>query len=191
MASAFTHAFFAAAMGKVYAVGPQPARFWPLSMFCAVLPDADVLGFAFGVHYDSMFGHRGLTHSLAFALLLSCAVVALFFRDAPNKRALAAYFFLVTASHGALDALTNGGLGVAFFAPFSGERYFFPFRPVEVSPIGLGSFFSEWGVAVIKSELLWVWLPSALAVVIVLSLRRLRGRGERAARGEGAGKSWT
>jgi inner membrane protein len=181
MASAFTHAFFAAAMGKVYAAGPRPARFWILSMLCAVLPDADVLGLAFGVPYDSMFGHRGLTHSLAFALLLGCAVVALFFRGAPNKKALAAYFFLVTASHGALDALTNGGLGVAFFAPFSAARYFFPFRPVEVSPIGLGSFFSEWGAAVIRSELLWVWLPTAVALALVLSLRRLCGRGERAA----------
>jgi inner membrane protein len=175
MASAFTHAFFAAATGRVYAARSQPARFWLLSMLCAVLPDADVIGFAFGVHYDSMFGHRGLTHSLAFALLLACAVVALFFRDAPNRKALAAYFFLVTASHGALDALTNGGLGVAFFAPFSDARYFFPFRPVEVSPIGLSSFFSEWGLAVIESELLWVWLPASLVVAFVLIFPRLRG----------------
>src|SRR5438270_448708 len=132
MASAFTHAFFAAAMGKVYTASRRPARFWLLSMLCAVLPDADALGLAFGVPFDSMFGHRGLTHSLAFALALAFAVVALFFRDASDRRALVLFFFLVTASHGALDALTNGGPGVAFFAPFS-----------------------AWGLAVIKSELLW------------------------------------
>jgi inner membrane protein len=171
MASAFTHAFFAAAMGKVYAARPRPARFWLLSTLCAVLPDADVVGFAFGVPYGSMFGHRGITHSLAFALLLACAVVALFFRDAPSGKALVVYFFLVTASHGLLDAMTNGGLGVAFFAPFSAARYFFPFRPVVVSPIGLASFFSDWGVAVIESELLWVWLPASLVVALVLILR--------------------
>jgi inner membrane protein len=174
MASAFTHAFFAAAMGRVYAATSRPARFWLLSMFCAVLPDADVIGFVFGVPYGSMFGHRGITHSLAFALALGVAVVILFFRGAANRAALACYFFLVTASHGALDALTNGGLGVAFFAPFSGARYFFPFRPVEVSPIGLSSFFSEWGLAVIRSELLWVWLPAASFVGLVLIFRRLR-----------------
>jgi inner membrane protein len=145
-------------------------------MLCAVLPDADVLTFAFGVPYGSMFGHRGLTHSLAFALLLAFAVVALFFRDEPNRKALVLFFFLATASHGALDALTNGGLGVAFFAPFSGARYFFPFRPVVVSPIGVGSFFSEWGLAVIESELLWVWLPAGAVVSLVLIFRRLRGR---------------
>jgi inner membrane protein len=171
MASAFTHAFFAAAVGKVYASGPQPARFWLLSMLCAVLPDADVAGFAFGVPYGSMFGHRGLTHSLAFALLLACLTVALFFRGAANRKTLVLYFFLVTASHGALDAMTNGGLGVAFFAPFSAARYFFPFRPVVVSPIGLSAFFSDWGLAVVESELLWVWLPASLAVGLVLILR--------------------
>src|SRR5213082_2761367 len=171
MASAFTHAFFAAAMGKVYTARRRPARFWLLSMLCAVLPDADALGLAFGVPFDSMFGHRGLTHSLAFALALAFAVVALFFRDAPDRRALVLFFFLVTASHGALDALTNGGPGVAFFAPFSGARYFFPFRPIVVSPIGIGSFFSDRGLAVIKSELLWVWLPASFVVALVLILR--------------------
>jgi inner membrane protein len=171
MASAFTHAFFAAAMGKVYAVRPLPARFWVLSMLCSVLPDADVLSFAFGVPYGSMFGHRGITHSLAFALALALAVVLLFFRGEPNRRALVLFFFLATASHGALDAMTDGGLGVAFFAPFSGARYFFPFRPIVVSPIGVGSFFSGRGVAVIESELLWVWLPSSLVVGLVLILR--------------------
>jgi inner membrane protein len=176
MASAFTHAFFAAAMGKVYTASRRPARFWLLSMLCAVLPDADALGLAFGVPFDSMFGHRGLTHSLAFALALAFAVVALFFRDASDRRALVLFFFLVTASHGALDALTDGGPGVAFFAPFSGARYFFPFRPIVVSPIRPGDFFSAWGLAVIKSELLWVWLPAASVVGVVLIFRRLRGR---------------
>jgi inner membrane protein len=172
MASAFTHAFFAAAMGGAYARGRVPARFWVLSVLCAVLPDADVLAFAFGVPYDSMFGHRGFTHSLVFAALLGVAVAAAFFRDAPNRAALALFFSLATASHAALDALTDGGLGVALFAPFSGRRYFFPFRPVEVSPIGVGAFFSEWGLAVIKSELLWVWLPAGLCAALLMIFRR-------------------
>ena len=171
MASAFTHAFFGAALGGVYATRRMHARFWVLAAACAVLPDADVLAFEFGIPYGSMFGHRGFTHSLAFALLLGTAVALLFFRGAPNRRALALFFSLATASHGALDALTNGGLGVAFFAPFTGERYFFPFRPVQVSPIGVGEFFSDWGLRVVESELFWVWLPTALALALVLILR--------------------
>lgn len=171
MASAFTHAFFAAALGGAYARGRVPARFWVLATACAVVPDADVLAFGFGVPYGSMFGHRGFTHSLAFAVLLGCAVAAAFFRGAPNRRALAAFFSLATASHAALDMLTNGGLGVALFAPFGGGRYFFPFRPVEVSPIGVGEFFGEWGLRVMESEMLWVWLPTAFALALVLILR--------------------
>ena len=142
MASVFTHAFAAAAMGSVYARGRElPARFWVLAMLLAVLPDADVAAFLFGVPYGHTFGHRGFTHSLAFALLVGAGVVALFFRGAGHRASLAAFFSLATASHAALDALTNGGLGVAFFSPFSNRRFFFPFRPLQVSPIGPSSFF--------------------------------------------------
>ena len=173
MASVFTHAFFAAAMGGAYVRGRAPARFWLLAMLCAVLPDADVLAFGFGVPYGSMFGHRGFTHSLVFAALSGVLVTAVFFRESPRKGSLALFFALATASHAALDALTDGGLGVALFAPFSGARYFFPFRPVEVSPIGVGAFFSEWGLAVIRSELLWVWLPTGACLAAWIILRRL------------------
>jgi inner membrane protein len=39
---------------------------------------------------------------------------------------------VATASHGILDAFTNGGLGVAFFAPFDKTRYFFPVTPMKL-----------------------------------------------------------
>ena len=173
MASVFTHAFAAAAMGTVYARGRElPVRFWVLAMLLAVLPDADVAAFLFGVPYGGTFGHRGFTHSFAFALLAGVVTVALLFREADDKARLAVFFALVTASHPLLDALTNGGLGVAFFSPFSNERYFFPFRPIEVSPIGPRAFFSRWGLAVILSEFVWVWLPCALVAAIVVIWRR-------------------
>jgi inner membrane protein len=75
---------------------------------------------------------------------------------------LCAYFFAVTASHGLLDAVTNGGLGIAFFAPFDGTRYFLPWRPVEVSPIGLAAFFTARGLEVLKSEFVWIWIPASV-----------------------------
>jgi inner membrane protein len=50
------------------------------------------------------------------------------------------------------------------------SRFFSPFRPIQVSPIGVAAFFSEWGVAVLYSELLWIGVPSA--VVIALCARR-------------------
>ena len=119
MPSAFTHAFAAFALCKASGVKRQ-VRFWVLSVFCAVVPDVDVVSFYFHVERGSMFGHRGLTHSLLFAVLLALVVVWLGFRKTPafSQRwwKLLLYFFIVTASHGLLDALTNGGSGVAFFA---------------------------------------------------------------------------
>jgi inner membrane protein len=132
-----------------------------------------------------VLGHRGLTHSLAFAAVLSAAVVAIAFPGAaagPVPRwQLWLYLFLATASHGVLDALTNGGLGVAFFAPFENGRYFFPFTPIEVSPISVRAFFTARGARVMASELVWVWVPSLVLAAAVLWLRR-RGLGAPAAR---------
>src|SRR5439155_65912 len=79
-----------------------------------------------------------------------------------SRRALWLYLFVATASHGCLDALTDGGLGVAFFSPFSNARYFFPVRPIRVSPIGLQAFMSGDELTILASEARWVWLPSAL-----------------------------
>ena len=82
------------------------------------------------------------------------------------------YFFLATASHGLLDAMTNGGLGVAFFALLDNSRYFLPWTPIQVSPIGITNFVADGGLSVIPSELLWIWLPSALLAAIALLARR-------------------
>jgi inner membrane protein len=181
MPSIFSHAIAAIALGKVYAGGRMPARFWWLSAFCAILPDFDVfLRHAFSSR-GSPLGHRGLTHSLLFALLVALCVVLFAFRRLPafsvNWWKLLLYFFIVTASHGLLDALTDGGSGVAFFAPFDSTRYFFPARPIEVSPMGL-RFFSSRGLVVIASEMVWVWLPSFILILAAWVYRRLRARGK-------------
>ena len=176
MASAFSHAVAAAAIGTAFYRRGLPARFWALGAACAIVPDADVVGVALGIPFGSLFGHRGLFHSLLFAALLAAVVAALFF---PQRRAevshsrLWLYFFFATASHGVLDALTNGGPGIAFFAPFDTTRYFFPVRPVVVSPISIRPFFSEWGLRVIESELIWIWLPSLIFVGLVVFARRI------------------
>jgi inner membrane protein len=155
----------------------MPPRFWILAAVCAALPDADVFGFGLGIHYGDMLGHRGLTHSLFFALAFGFLIVIAFFRNiefgSRNWWTLVAFFFIATASHGLLDALTNGGLGVAFFSPFSNTRYFFPWRPIEVSPLGLDRFLGARGIEVIVSEIKWVWIPSALLALGAFVFRKL------------------
>jgi inner membrane protein len=176
MASAFSHAFVAAALGSTYARRHMPWHFWGLSISCAILPDADVIGFAMGVPYNSLWGHRGLSHSLCFALVLSLGVVSLAFREhvafswAWWSHVL--YFFVVTASHGVLDAMTDGGRGIAFLAPFDPTRYFFPWRPVRVSPISIGAFFSPWGLYILGTELVFIWFPTTLLCAVVRIYRR-------------------
>ena len=75
-------------------------------------------------------------------------------------------------SHALLDAMTNGGLGVALYWPFSLERIFLPFRPIQVSPIEVSSFFTEWGFRVIASELILVLIPALVIGTIGAALRR-------------------
>lgn len=176
MPSAFSHAVAAAGIGTAFFGRKAPARVWILGALCAALPDADVVGFRFGIHYGDLLGHRGLTHSFAFAAVLA-ALVAPIARSGSELRLgrMWAYLFLATASHGLLDAMTDGGLGVAFFSPFSNARYFFPFRPIVVSPISPHRFFTERGAAVLGSELLWVWLPSLALAGIALMWRRRSG----------------
>lgn len=177
MASAFSHAAAALVIGKLAPFSLKPAKFWWLSIGCSLLPDADVLGLAFGVPYGDMFGHRGLTHSLVFACLLSIVVVESLFRavERGSRRwwQLITYFFIVTASHGILDAMTDGGLGVAFLAPFDNSRYFFPWRPVMVSPIGVAPFFSRYGLNVLLSEVVWIWAPLVMVLLMVKVFARV------------------
>jgi inner membrane protein len=71
-----------------------------------------------------------------------------------------------------LDAMTNGGIGIAFWAPFDGTRYYLPWRPIVVSPLGVSRFLSPWGVAVMVSEVLWVWLPALAFTTVAWALTR-------------------
>ncbi len=123
--------------------------FWAALSF---LPDADVIGFGFGIRYQDEWGHRGASHSLLFALALGTIVglAAPWFHRPALRTGITAS--LVLASHGLLDTLTNGGLGCALFWPFDLTRYFAPWTPIPVSPIGLG-YLSAYGMFVAATEL--------------------------------------
>ncbi|MEQ9366085.1 MAG: metal-dependent hydrolase [Leptospirales bacterium] len=201
MASLFAHGFVAASAGLLPRF--QKHRGWILLLgaAAAIAPDADVLAFHFGIPYGDPFGHRGATHSIAFAFVLAALLTLPFRRAYPfgflegerdfvrkpsvgatsktgtgrgGGRILFVYFFVCTLSHALLDALTNGGLGVAFFFPFDSTRYFFPdeWRVIQVSPIGVRNFLSERGLSVIVSELKFVAAPwiAALAGALIIKI---------------------
>jgi inner membrane protein len=123
---------------------PGALAFAALSM----LPDADVIAFALDIPYSDPFGHRGASHSLAFAAGVG-ALTGLLSRRLRLGLLVAA----VVASHPLLDALTDGGLGVALWWPADDSRVFAPWRPIPVAPIG-ASFLSARGLRVMLAELL-------------------------------------
>ena len=126
----------------------------------SVLPDADFLAFRLGIPYSNPYGHRGMTHSLLFAVLVGL-VVALGLRS--RRRPVlgdALLTTLVVASHGVLDAFTTGGLGIEFLWPFDTDRFFAPWRFIPVAPLG-ARMLSARGLSVLLFEAV-LFLPAWL-----------------------------
>ena len=95
----------------------------------------------------------------------------------PNLCFSISSFFHVDHASGVLDAVTNEGLGIALLSRFDSSRHFFAWTPIMASsPIEVKTFFSKWGLAAIKSELLWIWLPFSLLVVLSTLIRTLAAR---------------
>lgn len=179
MPTVFTHAVAALGLGALFYRREVPKSVWVLGAACSALPDLDVVAFRLGIPYEHVLGHRGISHAPAFAVALAAVLVALFFRrgmPGMGPGALGLYLFVATASHGLLDALTDGGRGVAFLAPFNSERFFFPFQPIEVSPISPRRFLAGRGLEVLRSEILWVWVPTLLLAGVALVWRRGRSK---------------
>ncbi len=173
MPTIMTHAVAGVAIAQAVAprVNMKRTMIWVATL--AMLPDIDVVGLRLGISYGSLLGHRGLTHSLLFAGLVGVAVSLLLKEHWRTALCLIA----AITSHVILDACTNGGRGVAFFAPFRSERYFFPFTPIEVSPIGT-AFFSQRGLSVLVNEILWIWIPAVFITLIAGVWRSRRERQE-------------
>jgi len=186
MASAFAHALVAVTGKTLYSTTNYYWRILIFAVIWSILPDIDSVGFFLGIPYNDVFGHRGISHSLVFAFFSSLILVKIAFpeTDPWNSRYklniyLVLFFTIIMSSHGLLDAMTNGGLGVAFFAPFDNSRYFLPWRPISVSPIGIKSFFSEWGLRVILSEVIWVGIPCSVVLVLMSIVRKVQTKLEK------------
>ena len=175
MPTILTHAIAGAAIAQVLAPCSRRHEVTWIAVVCAMLPDADSIGFRLGVHYGDLLGHRGLTHSFLFAGVVAVGVAAGFWNKAKAGELLQTLvcIFMATISHALLDACTNGGMGVAFLAPFNKTRYFFPFTPIKVSPLSAEAFLTRRGVSVLASEMAWVWCPS---IAVMVTARWVRCR---------------
>ena len=171
MASAFAHIVVPAVAYVTLTNKVISLRLFVLCAILSVLPDADVIAFSLGIPYESQWGHRGFTHSLFWSMLV--ALFCTLFWHKLNSQPMVVFVvcFIACASHALLDGMTNGGLGVALYWPFDHERHFLPYRPIQVSPIGIKAFFSEHGLTVIRSELVWVFLPAILFAAVGICAR--------------------
>lgn len=64
MPTVITHAAVPLCFGAGLGLKVIPPRLLFAGVVLAMLPDADVLAFKFGIAYGNVFGHRGFTHSL-------------------------------------------------------------------------------------------------------------------------------
>jgi inner membrane protein len=175
MPTAFTHPAvpIAVAFGIGRNVISRPLL--AAGMAASVLPDLDVIAFRIGIPYAAEFGHRGFSHSLAFACNVAAAGGLLSLWSGSTFQKSFWFLFIAIASHSILDACTTGGLGIALLWPWSSERYFAPLQFIQVSPIGISRFFSQKGAAVLRSELVSIWLPCmGMAAMIAVSRRLTR-----------------
>ena len=125
----------------------------------SLAPDLDVIAFRLGIPYSAPFGHRGAAHSLVVAIALA-SVAAVATRLTPDQMArgqtrlrLWVLCVAVAATHGLLDTLTDGGLGIALLWPLSNQRYFAPWTPIPVAPIAAGMLTGR-GLRVVITEAL-------------------------------------
>ena len=180
MPSAFTHMLVGAAVAQLAPSGLPRGRLTIALALASAVPDLDVFAFRYGIPYAHALGHRGLSHSLVAALVIGLIAIAL---AVANRRLLARHFKAITlmgfagvASHGLLDAATDAGLGIGFFIPFSDERYFLPFRPIETASLNPFDFFSYSGWLILKNEMMWIWLPLAACMLLGMVAAQTRRR---------------
>jgi inner membrane protein len=172
MPTIVSHAAVPLAIGLGLGEERIPRPLLVAGMIASMLPDADVILFRFGATYDTPWAHRGFSHSLAFAVVLGLAAAFALKRLAAPLVAFA-FVGVSAASHGLLDMITNGGHGIAVLWPFTDRRYFFDWRPIRVAPIDLSRFPAR-AAAIVRTELLWIWIPAAIVGVALREWRRRR-----------------
>jgi inner membrane protein len=172
MATIFSHVLVPITMRVGLGPNIVSNRLLAAACIAAMLPDADVVSFKFGIEYASQFGHRGASHSVAFAI--GVGLIAMLFSKHLHASRLSTFFvmMLATLSHALLDAMTSGGHGVAIAWPLNDERYFLPWRPIRVSPIG-SAFFTARGMETLVSEAQTIALWCLIIGSVMFGIRRV------------------
>tara|TARA_Y100000996_G_C22397717_1_gene591849 strand:+ start:21 stop:554 length:534 start_codon:yes stop_codon:yes gene_type:complete len=177
MPTIISHSLIGVFASKIFKISHKP-KFWILSLICPVLPDVDMIGYYLGVPYDHLFGHRGISHSIFFSLLIGFFVYFLFFRKENLSKfksfVIFIYFSFITMSHLLLDMFTNATHGIPFFAPFHNTRYFFPYTPINAPSLNIEYFFREQFFEVLIGELILILISILALLLIKLLLKKIK-----------------
>ena len=168
MPTVITHSLFSLALGKTIK-WKQSTKVSLYSFCCGSLPDLDFIGRYFGIKYADQWGHRGWTHSLFMAVVIGLLLSILCSQKQLKYRlSWWLYFSFLTSTHTLLDMCTNGGHGVALFAPWSHTRIFFSqyCRVINVSPMHFHNFTWDRFTPVFLSELTWIILPVSCIIAV-------------------------
>ena len=104
----------------------------------ALLPDADVVGLSLGLADHGLYGHRGYSHSLLFAVTIAAGAYLVARRWGTRPWFTALLTFLAVTSHGVLDAMTYRTRGIPFFWPFDEMRVTFALAADPAGAHGVG-----------------------------------------------------
>lgn len=168
LATLITHPVVPLAIGMGLGQSIIPRRLLIAGVLLSVLPDLDVLMPYLGVPWGSVYAHRGLSHSISFAVLVSLLML---FVLQSNRMVTFVFSLTVVLSHTMLDALTWGGQGVALYWPFDAQRVQFDSRPIPASPMSITGFM-RWGGYVLRNELKVIWAPLIAGASVSWAIRK-------------------
>jgi len=160
MPSLLGHAAAGLAITTAFHGDKLPRRTWALAAFCAMAPDLDWFVSLLDMHRGHVLNHRGAAHSFFAAGLIATAVFLLAFRKEQRRGAVWLCLTIAAVSHGILDALTSGGVGVALFMPFSETRWACLWQPGKVAPLPLGREHTWHFLHSLWTELFWIGFPA-------------------------------
>ena len=132
---------------------PPTQRVCLVAAACAALPDID--------YFEWPVAHRGITHSLTFALVGALLLTAVLLRRplwTQNAARTATILGLAFLSHGLLDGLSAYSVGIAYFAPFSSHRFRLWWTPLGDSDGRLVGQLLQEAIVVLVPAVVFAWL---------------------------------
>jgi inner membrane protein len=169
MPTIFTHPLVPVAITVSLGNRIIPPRLLWAGMILSILPDLDVILLQMGVSWYSVYGHRGFTHSIGFALICGLLLAMYFRQRSPQALIFGA---AVVLSHALLDAITWGGQGVALYWPINNDRFLFSYHPLPASPLDLLHFI-RWSGFILRAEFRIVWMPLIGFTLVAWAIRKL------------------